>query len=102
MVFRKLACIAGVSIFAAVGASSLAWSKPPNVSCKCRHAGKFYAAGDYACIKTNKGFRLAQCALSENVSSWRFTTGGCRGLSWLDKPRNAQAAALITRSCLKH
>jgi len=65
--------------------------------CKCRYAGQFYAAGDFACIKTDKGYRLARCALSENVSTWRFLKKGCRGLSWRVHRHRSVAALYLDR-----
>ena len=53
--------------------------------CTCRYAGKTYQNGEYACIKLGGGYRLAQCSLSENVSSWRFLQEGCLGVSGLDR-----------------
>ena len=54
-------------------------------ACTCRYAGQTYQNGEYACIKLGGGYRLAQCSLSENVSSWRFLQEGCLGVSGLDR-----------------
>lgn len=85
---------AAVVLLALASAMSAARAAP---DCKCRYAGQFYAAGDFACIKTDKGFRLARCALSENVSTWRFLKKGCRGLSWRVQPRSSLAVLYLER-----
>ena len=54
-------------------------------ACTCRYAGQTYQNGEYACIKLGHSYRLAQCSLSENVSSWRFLQEGCLGISGLDR-----------------
>ena len=54
-------------------------------ACTCRYAGQTYQNGEYACIKLGGDYRLAQCSLSENVSSWRFLQEGCLGVSGLDR-----------------
>jgi len=74
---------AGILAAAAVALSLTAQTTLAGPDCKCRYAGQFFKAGDFACIKTSKGYRLAQCSLSENVSSWRFLDEGCRGLSYV-------------------
>lgn len=76
---------------AAIAAADSARAAP---DCRCRYAGQFYSAGEYACIKTSKGFRLARCALSENVSTWRFLDKGCKGLSWRRTPAMQVARAI--------
>ena len=62
--------------------------------CTCRYAGQTYQNGEYACIKIGRGYRLALCSLSENVSSWRFLQEGCLGFSGLDR-RPAGAAVTV-------
>ena len=86
----------GVAVLLLVMAP-LAPSAQAAPDCKCRYAGQFYAAGDFACIKTDKGFRLARCGLSENVSTWRFLKKGCRGLSWFARPQPSLAALYLDR-----
>ena len=34
-------------------------------------------AGEFACIRTPNGPRLARCAKVSNLSSWRFLKNGC-------------------------
>ena len=63
-------------------------------ACTCRYAGQTYQNGEYACIKLGRGYRLALCSLSENVSSWRFLQEGCLGISGLDR-RPAGAAVTV-------
>lgn len=45
--------------------------------CRCVYAGRYYNAGELACIKTANGPRLARCGQVSNLSSWKFTADRC-------------------------
>lgn len=58
------------------GANAAAKKKHPYPECRCQNYGNYYKVGQEACIKTNKGPRMARCILKLNVSFWE----------WLDQP----------------
>jgi hypothetical protein len=45
--------------------------------CRCLYSGRYYHAGEFACIRTPNGPRLARCDKVSNLSSWRFTAKNC-------------------------
>ncbi|WP_350334801.1 hypothetical protein [Coralliovum pocilloporae] len=57
-------------------AEAAAKKKHPYPECRCQNYGNYYKVGEEACIKTNKGPRMARCILKINVSFWE----------WLDRP----------------
>ncbi len=48
-----------------------------SADCRCLYSGHYYQAGEFACIRTPNGPRLARCAKVSNLSSWRFLKNGC-------------------------
>lgn len=47
------------------------------IACTCRANGRSYALGARACIRTPDGFRIAQCRMVQNVTSWLASDEGC-------------------------
>ena len=60
----------------AVMGSALAqqYKKP---ECKCQNYGRYIKAGDIACIRTNKGPKMARCVMRGNVTDWDFLDEEC-------------------------
>ena len=48
--------------------------RPP---CRCQNYGTYLFVGDIACIRTNKGPRMARCILKGNNTMWEFLTESC-------------------------
>lgn len=48
--------------------------RPP---CRCQNYGTYMFVGDVACIRTNKGPRMARCILKGNNTMWEFLTETC-------------------------
>lgn len=63
-------------ILPAVMGSALAqqYKKP---ECKCQNYGRYIKAGDTACIRTNKGPKMARCVMRGNVTDWDFLDEDC-------------------------
>ena len=40
------------------------------IECTCRANGRSYALGERACLNTPCGPRMAECRMSQNVTSW--------------------------------
>ncbi len=45
--------------------------------CRCQNYGRYLLVGQAACIKTNKGPRMARCILKGNNTMWEFLPEGC-------------------------
>ena len=50
---------------------------PPKPDCSCRAQGRTFALGETICLRTGQGPRMAQCAMSTNVTSWQITETPC-------------------------
>lgn len=48
-----------------------------SADCLCRAAGRTYAVGESACLRTPAGARVAQCGMVLNNTSWEFTERSC-------------------------
>lgn len=48
--------------------------RPP---CRCQNYGTYLFVGDIACIRTNKGPRMARCILKGNNTMWEFLSDMC-------------------------
>lgn len=48
-----------------------------NIKCACRANGKNYEVGQRVCLSTPKGFRIAECRLSQNVTTWALQSEAC-------------------------
>jgi hypothetical protein len=49
----------------------------PGIACTCRANGRSYTLGQRVCLATPEGFRLAECRMVQNVTSWSFTAEPC-------------------------
>lgn len=45
--------------------------------CKCRYLDGEAKQGEFRCLKTGDGFRLARCEMVLNNSSWKFLQATC-------------------------
>jgi hypothetical protein len=49
----------------------------PRIDCTCRANGHSYHLGERVCLSTPKGFRIAECRMSQNVTSWAVGGEDC-------------------------
>jgi len=49
----------------------------PHIACTCRANGRSYALGERVCLNTAGGYRLAQCRMQQNVTSWAIGSDDC-------------------------
>jgi hypothetical protein len=47
------------------------------IDCTCRANGHSYHLGERVCLSTPKGFRIAECRMSQNVTSWTVGSEDC-------------------------
>ena len=47
------------------------------IECRCRANGQNFALGERTCLLTADGYRLAQCRMVQNVTSWRVEPDSC-------------------------
>ena len=74
------------SLFVLIGAGS-AWSqKFKKPDCTCQNYGRFIKAGQTACIRTNKGPKMARCVMRGNVTDWDFLDEKCAFTSMTTLP----------------
>ena len=65
-------------------------AEPPNVppghgiQCRCRANGRSYELGEKVCLKTPDGYRIAECRMSQNVTSWALAKDDCMVNAGLD------------------
>ena len=57
---------------------------PRAIECHCRANGRAYQLGDRVCLQTPSGHRVAECRMSQNVTSWRFDGDDCSVSAGLD------------------
>lgn len=43
---------------------------PGHINCTCRANGRSYGLGERVCLATPNGARMAECRMSQNVTSW--------------------------------
>ena len=43
---------------------------PGHINCTCRANGRSYGLGERVCLSTPGGSRMAECRMSQNVTSW--------------------------------
>lgn len=48
--------------------------RPP---CTCRANGRSYELGERACIPGPAGWRMAECRMAQNVTSWALSSEAC-------------------------
>lgn len=49
----------------------------PRIECHCRANGRDYALGARVCLRAPTGYRLAECRMQQNVTSWEFGQEDC-------------------------
>lgn len=47
------------------------------IECRCRANGQSFELGQRTCLLTPDGYRLAECRMVQNVTSWRVERDGC-------------------------
>jgi hypothetical protein len=47
------------------------------IDCTCRANGHSYHLGERVCLSTPQGFRVAECRMSQNVTSWAVGSEDC-------------------------
>jgi hypothetical protein len=57
-------------------------ARPPypgweNIKCACRANGRDYELGQRVCLKTPTGLRIAECRMSQNVTTWAVQSESC-------------------------
>ena len=62
-------------------AASAAQPPPParssrDIECRCRADGRTYELGARVCLRTPSGYRVAECRMVQNVTSWSFAGEG--------------------------
>src|SRR5262249_1606011 len=61
--------------FAAIGAVSFAAAAEPK--CACRAQGHSFELGQWACVRTPNGPRIAICVMVLNNTSWQISDTPC-------------------------
>jgi hypothetical protein len=56
------------------------------IECRCRANGRSYQLGEKICLKTPAGYRVAECQMSQNVTSWALAKDDCMVNAQLDIP----------------
>jgi hypothetical protein len=80
-----IAICAGIALLAALWAMPAGAHDPAHppypgwehIKCACRANGHSYEVGQQVCLKTPAGLRLAECRLSQNVTTWALQSEGC-------------------------
>jgi hypothetical protein len=49
----------------------------PGIECRCRANGRTYELGARICLRTPSGYRVAECRMQQNVSSWTIGSEDC-------------------------
>ena len=52
-------------------------ASPRKIECRCRANGRNYELGQRICLLTPAGYRVAECRMSQNVTSWAFGGEEC-------------------------
>jgi hypothetical protein len=82
----------GVTPARSAGPPSRQAQGAPRIDCTCRANGHSYQLGERVCLKTPEGFRIAECRMSQNVTSWAVGRDDCV-VSALAPPRRADGAS---------
>src|SRR5215475_4636625 len=48
-----------------------------HIKCACLANGHSYEVGQRVCLQTPTGFQMAECKLSQNVTTWALQPGNC-------------------------
>ena len=57
---------------------------PIHIECRCRANGQTFALGEKVCLQTPSGYRVAECRMEQNVTSWSFAQEECMVNARLD------------------
>jgi hypothetical protein len=78
-IVTTLGLLAGPAIVSGADASPRLVQPAPNphIACTCRANGRSYALGERVCLSTAGGYRLAQCRMQQNVTSWAIGPDPC-------------------------
>ena len=57
---------------------------PVHIECRCRANGQTFALGEKVCLQTPSGYRVAECRMEQNVTSWSFAQEECMVNARLD------------------
>ena len=57
---------------------------PIHIECRCRANGRTFALGEKVCLQTPSGYRVAECRMEQNVTSWSFAQEECMVNARLD------------------
>jgi hypothetical protein len=56
------------------------------INCTCRAQGQDYALGARVCLSTPSGYRMAECRMVQNVTSWTVGKESCFVSSFRARP----------------
>lgn len=69
------------------------------IECHCRANGQNYELGARICLRAANGYRVAECRMQQNVTSWAFGSEDCSPTAERSSGPGAMTAALaLTRS----
>ena len=72
---------------------------PNKIECHCRANGRNYELGARICLRSPAGYRLAECRMQQNVTSWTFGQDDCSPTAGRPAPPEVITAAFtLTRS----
>lgn len=72
---------------------------PTMIECHCRANGRNYELGARICLHSPAGYRLAECRMQQNVTSWTFGQEDCSPTASLPAvPGGMPAALALTQS----
>jgi hypothetical protein len=67
---------------------------PPGArKCTCRANGRSYELGERVCLEGPAGYRVAECRMAENVTSWVFGSEECDVSAMLGPARGRAGSA---------
>jgi len=66
------------------------------IECRCRANGQSYELGSRVCLSTPRGYRLAECRMQQNVTSWAIGGEDCSPTAGRDNGRTDSLALLTS------
>jgi len=73
---------------------------PTHIECRCRANGRTFGLGEKVCLQTPAGYRIAECHMVQNVTSWSIAKEDCMvnaALEAVAGARRPAIAAAVTR-----
>ena len=61
----------------AAGSDQSQATSPRAINCRCRANGRTYELGQRVCLPTPSGYRVAECRMVQNVTSWAVDDEDC-------------------------